>query len=110
MQCAGAAAVLLIPALVSRPAHVPSLLAIGAVLALGFGGTGLAMVLSFRLIQRIGASRTSVVTYLLPPFAIFWGWLFLHERPGPVTFVSLALILSGVFLTTRRSKPVPVAA
>jgi drug/metabolite transporter (DMT)-like permease len=110
MQCLGAALLLLPLLLISHPTRMPSVAAIGSVLALGVGGTGIAMILAYRLIKRIGASRTSVVTYLVPPSAIFWGWLVLGEKPGPITFLSLALILLGAYLITRRSAvAVPVA-
>jgi drug/metabolite transporter (DMT)-like permease len=48
------------------------------------------------------------VTYLLPPSALLWGFLILHERPQPTSFVALALILSGVFMITVRRAPVAV--
>src|SRR5439155_7298363 len=102
LQCIGAALVALPLALVFRPSQVPSLAAVGSVAALGVGGTGIAMTLAYRLVKRVGASRTSIVTYLLPPFALFWGFLILRERPGLPVLLALALILSGVFLITRQ--------
>jgi drug/metabolite transporter (DMT)-like permease len=103
MQCLFAVLLLLPAAIVFHPRAVPSLPAIGAVLALGVGGTGVAMALAYRLIKRIGASRTSVVTYLLPPSALFWGYVVLHERLSTDVFVALLLVLSGVFLITLRA-------
>lgn len=102
-QCVGAALVLAPFAILTRPTHLPSPAALGAVAALGLGGTGMAMLISYRLIKRVGASRTSVVTYLLPPSALFWGVVLLHERPAATSFVALGLILGGVFLITRPS-------
>jgi drug/metabolite transporter (DMT)-like permease len=109
LQCVGATLILLPLAVVLHPARVPNLAAIGSVLALGLGGTGLAMILAYRLIKRVGASRTTIVTYLLPPFAILWGWLILHERPTPTVFLALAFILSGVFVITRPGRASVVA-
>jgi drug/metabolite transporter (DMT)-like permease len=60
--------------------------------------------ISYRLVKRVGASRTSVVTYLLPPSALFWGVVVLHEHPSPSSFLALGLILGGVFLITRRDR------
>jgi drug/metabolite transporter (DMT)-like permease len=102
LQCALAAVLLAPLALFVHPTHVPSLGSLAATLWLGLGATGLAMVISFRLIQRVGAGRTIVVTYLLPPSALFWGYVFLHERPAPSVFVALVLILGGVFFITGR--------
>lgn len=103
LQCALAAA-LLAPLLVFvHPTRVPSLGALASTIWLGVGATGIAMVLSFRLIQKVGAGRTIVVTYLIPPSALLWGALFLHERPAPTVYLALLLILGGVFFITRRS-------
>ena len=33
----------------------------------------------YRLIARIGASRASTVTYLIPVFGVAWAWLLLGE-------------------------------
>jgi drug/metabolite transporter (DMT)-like permease len=104
LQCA-LSALLLAPLLVFvHPTRVPSLAAIGATLWLGVGATGLAMVISYRLIQRVGASRTIVVTYLLPPMALLWGALFLSERPSPASIAALVLILGGVYFITHHPR------
>jgi drug/metabolite transporter (DMT)-like permease len=105
MQCVGAALLLLPLAVLFHPSRVPSSGAIGAIAALGVGGTGIGMTLAYRLVKRIGASRTTVVTYLLPPSALFWGFVVLHERPDATVFLALALILSGVFLINARRVP-----
>ncbi|HEV3231160.1 MAG TPA: DMT family transporter [Candidatus Dormibacteraeota bacterium] len=104
MQCAGAAVILLPLAVLLHPARMPSPAALGAVAALGLGGTGLAMIMAYRLIARIGASRTTVVTYLLPPAAVFWGFVVLHERLTVYTVLALVLILGGVYLITGSSR------
>lgn len=66
--------------------------------ALGVLCTGIGFVLYYRLIERIGANRTSTVTYLIPPFGVAWGWLFLGERATPTMIVACALILGSVAL------------
>jgi drug/metabolite transporter (DMT)-like permease len=109
MQCAIGALLLapLVP--FTLPAHTPSPLAIASVAWLGLGATGLAMVISFWLIKRVGANRTIVVTYLIPPFALAYGVVLLHERISAVILAAMALILAGVFLNTsagRRMAPV----
>lgn len=108
LQCAGAALLLSPLLLVSRPHHMPSLGALASTVWLGVGATGVAMVLSFRLIQRVGAGRTIVVTYLIPPMALLWGAAFLHERPSPAVFLALGLILGGVFFITAGRAATPV--
>jgi len=107
LQCMLAAIVLLPLTAFSHPTHFPSMVALASTLWLGLGGTGLAILISFRLIQRVGASRSIIVTYLLPPSALFWGVLLLHERPAPAVFLALALILGGLYFITRpRRRPV----
>ena len=52
------------------------------------------------LISRAGAAYTSLVTYLIPPIALAYGAIFLHESFGLTAFAALALILVGVALAT----------
>jgi len=73
---------------------------IAAILVLGFVGTALAYLLFFALIQRAGPNYATLVTYLVPPIALFYGAVFLGESFGATAFVSLALILVGVGLAT----------
>lgn len=81
-----AAAVLAPVALLALPDRSPSPGAWGAVLALGLLCTALAFYIYYQLIARIGATQIAAVTFLLPAFGIFWGWLFLDE---PVTAAML---------------------
>ncbi|RYG66675.1 DMT family transporter [bacterium] len=70
---------------------------------LGVLCTGIAFVFYYRLVERIGANRTSVVTYLIPPFGVAWGWLFLGERATASMGLACALILGSVALMQWRS-------
>jgi drug/metabolite transporter (DMT)-like permease len=66
--------------------------------------TGIAFVLYYRLIARVGAARTSTVTYLIPLFGVVWAWLILSE-PVTLTMVAAgALILAGVALSQQRER------
>jgi drug/metabolite transporter (DMT)-like permease len=73
---------------------------IASVLVLGFVGTAIAYLLFFALIQRAGPNYATLVTYLVPPIALFYGSVFLGESFSPIDFGSLALILVGVALAT----------
>jgi Predicted permease, DMT superfamily len=73
---------------------------IASVLVLGFVGTAIAYLLFFALIQRAGPNYATLVTYLVPPIALFYGAVFLDESFSPIDFGSLALILVGVGLAT----------
>src|SRR5690606_20083250 len=98
----GSSALLVLPlALIAWPQVPASAAAWGSAVALGVVGTGLAFIPYFRLIQRIGATRTSVVAYLIPLFATLLAWLLLGE---PVTLTMLlagALILGSVAISQR---------
>jgi drug/metabolite transporter (DMT)-like permease len=100
LQCALGALLLLPLVVFAVPPHVPSALALGSVLWLGLGATGLAMVIAYRLLKRVGASRTIVVTYLIPPFALAYGVGLLHEKVDVAAIIAMLLILAGVFLNT----------
>lgn len=106
------AACLLPLALWLRPAALPSVRAWSMVGELGIFSTGIAFLLYFRLIARIGAARTVTVTFLIPVFAMLWGGLFLHEAVTQRMALGTAIVLTGTSLTTgtverlmRREKP-----
>ena len=77
---------------------VPSLEAIGSIAALGIFGTAIALLFFYRLLKRYGASRASLVTYLLPPVALVYGVLILDETVTLNAALGLVLILAGVAL------------
>lgn len=93
------------------PSAFLSFRTIGAVVGLALFGTVIAYILFYWLIERIGATRTSMVTYLLPPFALVYGTLLLGE---PITWravIGLLLVIIGILLTNGvlplRAKQMP---
>lgn len=98
-------AVLLLPAalLLTPLRRTPSPEALWSVVALGVGGTGVALVLYYALLARVGATRTVMVTYLLPIMAVVYGAAFLEERVGASLLLGLVLVLSGIAITARSS-------
>ncbi len=93
-----AAAVLAPFAVANLPGTVPPVGAWLAVAALALFCSALAFFIYYQLIARIGATQIAAVTFLLPAFGIFWGWLFLDE---PVTLAMLggfALVAAGAGL------------
>src|SRR3954466_16013206 len=69
---------------------------IAAILVLGFVGTAIAYLLFFALIQRAGANYATLVTYLVPPIALLYGAVFLHESFGLADFAPRRLSLSAM--------------
>ncbi|WP_049623109.1 DMT family transporter [Frateuria defendens] len=82
------------------PAKTPGTGAWLALFGLATACTSLAYVLFYRLMARIGATRSMVVLYLIPVFGVLWGLAFLGE---PVTLAMAGgciVILLGVALAT----------
>jgi drug/metabolite transporter (DMT)-like permease len=82
------------------PSDVPSAKVIASLLALGIGGTGVAYLLYYSLIAGAGASRSILVTYLVPAMALAYGVVLLGEPLTAAAVGGLALILCGVALGT----------
>ena len=79
---------------------IPALSWLSAIM-LGVLCTGLAYFLFYRLLYRIGAPRTSTVTYLVPLFGVIWAWVFLGEPLTLSMAIAGALILGGVALSQK---------
>ncbi len=92
-------------AIATAPSEMPGLGAIAAVVALGAVGTALAFVIFYKLIAEVGAGRASLVSYLAPGIALFYGAVFLDEAITAAAIAGLALILGGVALASRRRAP-----
>ena len=65
---------------------------------LALGGTAFAQLLLFHMLRLHGAAKLSLVTYLMPPFALFYGATILGEPLRWSAIGGLALILLGVAL------------
>jgi drug/metabolite transporter (DMT)-like permease len=70
------------------------------VLVLGVVCTGVAYILFFRLIARLGPSKAITVTFLVPLAAMIFGALFLNEQITVEMLVGCGLILLGTALAT----------
>jgi drug/metabolite transporter (DMT)-like permease len=99
-----ASGVLLVPAVLSFPARMPSPLALASMAILGVVCTALAMLLMFHLVAHAGASRAAVITYINPAVAALLGVWLLHERLGLGGILAFVLILLGSWLATRGSR------
>ena len=69
-----------------------------SVVWLGVFGSGMAYVLYFRLLGRWGATRTSLVAYLLPVYGIVLGFLVLREHIDVTLILGTGLVIAGVAL------------
>lgn len=76
----------------------------GSVLALGAIGTGAAFLVFYTLIERVGATNTTLVTYLIPLVAVVAGAVVLGERLALPAIVGGGLIISGVWLAQKGTR------
>lgn len=97
---------LLLPvALVQWPSAAPGWKPVASLLALALVGTAFAQLVLFRMLRLHGPARTSLVTYLMPGFAILYGALLLGEPVTAAALGGLALILLGVALGSGLLRP-----
>lgn len=68
---------------------------------LGIVGTGIANIIFFRLIHMSSPIFASSVTYMIPVVAFGWG-LFDGESLAPLQLVGAAIILVGVYFSSRK--------
>ncbi|HWH55848.1 MAG TPA: DMT family transporter [Gaiellaceae bacterium] len=94
----GGALVLLPLGLAELPAGLPGWKELGSVLALAVLGTAIGQLIYYRLVATDGSARASLVTYLLPVTALFYGVTLLDEPLTVAELVGLVLILGGVAL------------
>jgi drug/metabolite transporter (DMT)-like permease len=97
---AAATLALAVPAALYWPATNPGTTAWAAALALALLCTGLAYILYFRLLARTGAANAMSVTFLIPAFALLWGYVALGEVPTGTMLAGCAVILLGTALAT----------
>jgi drug/metabolite transporter (DMT)-like permease len=97
----------------TAPTQAPGLGSVAALVALGVVGTALAFVIFYKLIAEVGAGRASLVSYLAPGVALFYGAVFRDEAVTVAAIGGLVLILGGVALASRprrREEPEPIAS
>lgn len=89
------------PAALLWPAEMPSARAWAGALMLALLCSALAYILYFRLMSRIGPTNTIAVTFLIPGFAVLWGWLFLGEAFTLRMAIGCAIVLLGTALAVE---------
>jgi drug/metabolite transporter (DMT)-like permease len=115
VQMVVAAVVTLPLCLADLPDHAPSFEAVGSLVLLGAGGTGLAFLWFYTLISEIGPARASIISYIAPGFSVAYGVILLGEAFSVAAVGGLALILAGSWLAVggrlparlARRRPVP---
>jgi drug/metabolite transporter (DMT)-like permease len=80
----------------------PDAQAIFSILWLGILGSGLAYLAVFRLFAHWGATRTTLVAYLIPVWGIALGYLVLAEPIDTRIVFGTALVIAGIGLVNSR--------
>ncbi|MCA0987899.1 DMT family transporter [Guptibacillus algicola] len=75
-----------------------------SLIGLGVFGSGIAYLLFFYMIQKGSAEYATLVTYLVPVTALFWGSAYLGEAVTLTMIVGLLFIFTGVYLSGRTTK------
>lgn len=78
--------------------------AVASLVALGVGATAMGSVGIIWLINRTSALFVTMVNYIIPPWAVMIGAVFLSENLSPQAYVALFMILLGVAISQRRGK------
>jgi drug/metabolite transporter (DMT)-like permease len=78
---------------------------VALVLGLGVLGTGVAYLLYYVVVDRMGAVPASSATYIPPVVALAIGWALVGEPITLLDAAAVALILAGVVLIRRRPEP-----
>jgi drug/metabolite transporter (DMT)-like permease len=101
-----------VPAAFTLSDHFPSLAPLLATAALGVLGTGRSFAIWYTLIAEVGPVRSSLVTYIVPAFAVVYGVSLLHETVTPGAAAGLVLVLLGSWLTAGglAREPAPAEA
>src|SRR3954469_21843013 len=80
----------------------PDAEAIFSILWLGVFGSGIAYLLVFRLFTNWGATRTTLISYVIPPVGIALGFLVLNEPIDARIILGTGLVVAGVGLVNSK--------
>jgi len=75
----------------------------------GFLSIGLAYLLWYRGVERLGNNRTAIYSNLVPVAALITAWLWLGEVPTPVQLSGAAVILVGLTVAWLGQLPEPIS-
>jgi drug/metabolite transporter (DMT)-like permease len=93
-------------AIATAPSGMPGVGPLAAVAALGVLGTGIAFAIFYELIGRVGPTRSLLVAYIAPAFAIGYGAFLLDEAITVATIAGVTLIVGGSWLAAEGRLPV----
>ena len=71
---------------------------------LGIIGTGLAYLLMGTLVARVGPTRASFITYLIPGVSLVLGVVFKDDHVAALAVVGVGLVIVGAMLASRQER------
>ena len=89
---------------VSIPGSTVELAPLAAVLVLGIVGTGVAYLLMGALVSRVGPTRASFITYLIPGVSLVLGVVFKDDHVAALAVVGVGLVIVGAMLAGRQER------
>jgi len=81
-----------------------------AIVVAGAVGTGLAFVIMGTLVARVGSTRSSLITYMIPVVALVLGVVFRDDRVTVISLIGVVLVIVGALLASRRESERSVKA
>jgi drug/metabolite transporter (DMT)-like permease len=75
--------------------------AILSLLYLALFGTSVAFVMYFWMMKNTSVIMMSMITYVTPPLALIWGWLFLDEQISSLLVLGLLFIFGGIYIVRK---------
>jgi len=82
----------------------PSMESTIALIYLGVFPTGVAFMLRFHILTKVGMVFQTQVAYLIPIFGVFFSYIIMNEQISWKVLVSLLIIISGIFMVKRGNK------
>jgi len=84
-----------------HPANVQKS-SISAAIVLGFAGSGVAYLLYYDLLSRVSSTQVAAVTYLLPLWGLFWGFV-AHEPIRWTAYIGVLITVAGLVMMNMAS-------
>ena len=70
-------------------------------LLLGVGGSGVAFLSFYKLIDDVGAIFGSITVYIIPIFSVLFGYIFLQEMTSLSQISGISEIILSAYLFTK---------
>jgi drug/metabolite transporter (DMT)-like permease len=90
--------------LISLPSSHVELAPLLAVTVLGVVGTGMAYLLMGTLVGRVGPTRASFITYLIPVVSLILGVVFKDDHVAALAIAGVALVVTGAVLASKQER------